>query len=78
MNTSGSKITINGLTEPSFTCNNLVAHQFLNKQESREYSLRLKINAIVRPNTQTNARCEITKIPFVLYEKDLDIVLSLL
>jgi len=68
MNTSGSKITINGLTEPSFTCNNLVAHQFLNKQES----------AIVRPNTQTNARCEITKISFVFYEKDLDIVLSLL
>jgi hypothetical protein len=35
------------------------------------YSLRPKINAILGPVTENNARCEMTKIPFILYEKDL-------
>jgi hypothetical protein len=40
------------------------------------YSLRPKINAILGLSTQTNARCEMTKLPLVLYEKDLAIGLS--
>jgi hypothetical protein len=41
-----------------------------------DYSLSLKINAIVGLNTETNARCKMIKIPLVLYEKDLAIDLS--
>ena len=37
------------------------------------YSLRTKMNAILGPNTQTNEKYEITKIPFVFYKKNLDI-----
>jgi len=33
------------------------------------YSLRLKINAILGPSTQTNATCKITKIFFVFCEE---------
>jgi hypothetical protein len=40
------------------------------------YSIRSKINAILAPSTENNARCEMTKIPFVLHEKDLAIDLS--
>ena len=39
---------------------------------------RLKIIVILRLDMQTNAWCEITKIPLVFYEKDLDNILSLL
>jgi hypothetical protein len=42
------------------------------------YSLHTKIIAILGPSTQTNVRCKMTKIPFVFYEKDLAIVLSLI
>jgi hypothetical protein len=31
------------------------------------------LNAIVGPSTQTNVRCEMTKIPFVFYKKGLAI-----
>jgi hypothetical protein len=34
---------------------------------------RPKINAILRPSTQTNVTCKMTKIPLIFYEKDLDI-----
>ena len=44
--------------------------------DASSYSLCLKINAILGSSTQTNDKCEITKIPFVSCEKDLDIVLS--
>jgi hypothetical protein len=40
------------------------------------YSLRPKIITILGLSTQTNTRCEMTKIPFVFYEKDLAIDLS--
>jgi hypothetical protein len=40
------------------------------------YSFRLKINAIVGPIMQTNVGCEVSKIPFVFYEKHLVIDLS--
>jgi hypothetical protein len=40
------------------------------------YSLRLIINAIPGLGTQTNVRCEMTKLPLVFYENDLDISLS--
>jgi hypothetical protein len=38
--------------------------------------LRPKINAILGSSTETNAKCKMTKIPLVLYEKDLAIDLS--
>jgi hypothetical protein len=37
---------------------------------------RPKINAILEPSTKNNAMYEMTKILFVLYEKDLTIDLS--
>ena len=40
------------------------------------YSLHLKINAILRLNTQTNVCCEITKIPFVFCKNNPNTVLS--
>jgi hypothetical protein len=36
-----------------------------------DYFFRPKINAILGLNTETNARCKMTKIPLILYEKDL-------
>jgi hypothetical protein len=41
-----------------------------------KYSLRPIINAILGLGTQTNMRCEMTKLPLVSYENDLDISLS--
>jgi hypothetical protein len=40
------------------------------------YSLCPKINVILKPSTQTNMRCKMTKLPFVFYEKDLGIGIS--
>jgi hypothetical protein len=34
------------------------------------YSLRLKINAILGPITQTKVGCKMTKLPLVFYEND--------
>jgi hypothetical protein len=42
-----------------------------------DYSLHLIINAILVLSTQTNMRCEMTKLPLVFYENDLDVSLSL-
>ena len=42
------------------------------------YSLRLKINVFLKPNTETNVWCEITKILLIFCEKSPNIVLSFL
>ena len=47
---------------PATTATHKVSHT---AAHSNNYSLRPKINAILGPNTQTNDRCKITKIPFV-------------
>jgi hypothetical protein len=46
------------------------------KEIGRRYSLRPKISAILELGTQTNVRCEMTKLPLVFYENDLNISLS--
>jgi hypothetical protein len=40
------------------------------------YSLHPIINAILGLGTQTNMRCEMTKLPLVFHDNDLDISLS--
>jgi hypothetical protein len=46
-------------------------------RELKKYSLGPKIDAIVELGTQINVECKMTKLPFVFYEKNLDVNLFL-